>query len=54
MFKNGFKLSDILDEKTKSHKIKNLVQYLRKSNKIELNKGKKWVLKLRRTYFYTL
>jgi ATP-dependent DNA helicase RecG len=41
------KLPDVLDEGKKKNKIKNLLQSLRKSNKIKLFKGKKW--KLRRT-----
>jgi ATP-dependent DNA helicase RecG len=40
------KLSDVLDDKAKSHKIKNLIQNLRKNNKIVLNEGKKWVLRI--------
>lgn len=39
------KLSATLDDNSKKHKIKNLVQHLRKNNKIELNPGKKWVIK---------
>lgn len=41
------KLSDVLDEKTKFIKVTNLLQALRITKQIELNKGKKWVLKMR-------
>ena len=40
------KLSNILDDKSKKHKIKNLLQNLRKTNKVELNPGKKWIIKV--------
>lgn len=39
------KLSDVLDENSKSHKIKNLLQSLKKDDKIALTAGRKWILK---------
>jgi ATP-dependent DNA helicase RecG len=39
------KLSDVLDDKSKIHKIKNLLQSLRISGKIELSENKNWILK---------
>lgn len=39
------KLSNILNEKQKTHKINNLLQVLRKEKKIEQNKERKWILK---------
>ncbi len=41
------KLSDVLDDKAKKNKIKNLLQSLRKNDKIISDEGKKW--ELRRT-----
>ncbi|MDP3434694.1 MAG: putative DNA binding domain-containing protein [Bacteroidota bacterium] len=38
------KLSDVLDEKSKKIKIQNLLQSLKKSTRIKLDKGKKWEL----------
>ena len=38
------KLPDVLDEKQKSHKVKNLLFYLRKEGKIKPVEGKRWVL----------
>lgn len=39
------KLSDVLDENSKAHKIKNLLQSLKKDDKIALTAGRKWILK---------
>jgi len=39
------KLSDVLNESSKFNKVSNLLRKLRVENKIELNKGKKWILK---------
>lgn len=38
------KLSNVLDDKAKSHKIKNILQSLKKENKITVTTGKKWKL----------
>jgi len=39
------KLSDVLDEKGKKNKIKNLLQNLRLNGKISIAEGKRWTLK---------
>lgn len=39
------KLSDVLDEKSKKNKIKNLLQNLRLNGKISIAEGKRWTLK---------
>jgi len=38
------KLPDILDDKQKKHKVKNLLQKLKRENKIKLNENRKWIL----------
>ena len=38
------KLANVLDEKQKKDKVKNLLQKLKKDGKIKLNASKEWVL----------
>ena len=38
------KISDLLDEKQKKDKVKNILQKLKKLGKISLNQERKWIL----------
>jgi ATP-dependent DNA helicase RecG len=38
------KLPDVLDDTQKKHKVKNLLQKLKRANKIKLNDNRKWIL----------
>ena len=40
------KLSDVLDDKSKYHKITNILRTLKINEKIELTKGKKWIMRI--------